>query len=100
MNLYGIIDVQTTGKRCSASQAQAQANYQLDLTMARLTHRFEGRMDDKMFKALDQYVDESKESKGEVFRKAISLYLRAKKEDNEIFLRNKDTQKVVEITGM
>ena len=100
MGLYGIITVQTTGKRCSAPQAQAQANYQLGLTMPRLTHRFEGRMDDTMFEALDQYVDKSGESKGEVFRKAISLYLRAKKEDNEIFLRNKNTQKVVEIAGM
>ncbi len=65
------------------------------------THRFEGRMDDDMFEALNSHVEKSEETKGEVFRKAMSLYLRAKREDSYIVLRNKnDPSKIVELVGI
>lgn len=70
--------------------------------MARLTHRFEGRMDDDLLKALDAHVEKSGETRGEVFRKAMSLYIRAKRDKNtEVIIRDKtDRNKIVELTGL
>ena len=70
--------------------------------MATNTHRFEGRMDADMFEALNEYMEKHPETnKSIVFRKAMSLFLRAKREDNDIILRDKkDPSKIVELIGI
>lgn len=59
-------------------------------------------MEDDMYKALSAYTKASGESKGEAFRKAMSLYLRVKRDKNtEIIIRDKtDKSKIVELAGL
>ena len=55
-----------------------------------------------MFEALNEYMEKHPETnKSIVFRKAMSLFLRAKREDNDIILRDKkDPSKIVELIGI
>lgn len=70
--------------------------------MATNTHRFEGEMDTDMFEALNEYIAKHPgTNKSIIFRKAMSLFLRAKREDNDIILRDKnDPSKVVQLVGI
>lgn len=62
------------------------------------THRFEARINEELYKQIDSYTRSSGESKGDVFRRAMKLYLRAHQGDNDILLRDKkDSENIVKI---
>ena len=56
----------------------------------KMSNYFEGEMSDELYNALELHRKNTGEDFGEVFRKAMSLYLRVKREENnEVIIRNK-----------